>query len=133
MGMYPSDEPYTPEQTECERNAREAEILEDAQLAKLKDACPILRRTLLPEILVVWEEMDGEMILVCPEHDDQPRVEIRWEQDTYIAQAYGHDALLKDMVDADPVVLALTLKTYLAHAQMEQFLSASAADFYNRR
>ena len=132
MGMYPSDEPYTPEQARAEGQERDDERITEANLDHLYTAWPIFRQALLPDTMVVWEDVDGETLLVTSGFD-QPRVEIRWEDGAYIAQAYDHDALLKDMVDADPQVLALTLKTYLAHVQMGQFLSASEADFYNRR
>ena len=133
MTMYPGDEPYTPEQAEAECAEREAEQQEDAQLAKLKEAEPILRRTLLPETLVVWETLDGETFLACVSLDDKPRIEIRWEDGKYVAQAYDHASILHDFVASDSSALARTIKTYLANTNLGEFLSASAADFYNRR
>lgn len=133
MSMYPGDEPYTPEQAEQECAERESAQAEDAQIAKLKEAEPILRRMLLPDTLVVWETLDGETFLVCVSCQDKPRIEVRWEQGMYVAQAYDHAAILRDFECADPSSLALRLKFFLAYADLTPFLSAAAADFYNRR
>jgi hypothetical protein len=130
--MYPGDEPYAPWMSERECAELEAELREDAQLAKLKEAEGILRHTLLPDALVVWETLDGETFLACVSLDDKPRIEVRWEDGKYIAQAYNHDAILHNFVDHDPAVLAGLLKTWLAQ-WLGEFLSAADADFYNRR
>ncbi len=132
MSMYPGDEPYTSEQDFFERAERAAEEEDNAQVAMLARALPVLRRMLVPGALVVWEDIFGETVLVIVAAD-KPRIEVRYEGGVYVAQAYDHASILHDMVDADPAALALTIKTWLAHAQMGEFLSAAAADFYNRR
>ena len=106
---------------------------ESDELAKLKEAEPLLRRTLLPETLVVWETLDGETFLTCVSLDDKPRVEVRWEDGAYIAQAFDHASYLHNFVDHDPLILAGRLKVYLAHVDLGERLSAAEADFYNRR
>ena len=106
---------------------------DDLSLAKLKEAEPLLRRTLLPDTLVVWETLDAETFLTCVSLNDKPRVEVRWEDGMYVAQAYNHDAILHDFVASDPLVLAVWVKVYLAHVESDEFLSAAQADFFNRR
>ncbi len=133
MTMYPGDEPYTENQARFDRLEREAEWMESDRARHLYRAEPILRRTLLPDTLVVWETLDGETFLACVSLDDKPRVEVRYEDGMYVAQAYQHDAPLKDFEETEPIRLALRLKVYLADVDLGEFRSAAAADFYNRR
>jgi hypothetical protein len=122
--------PYEPEHDREDYAERQSESADEARLAKLSKAEHVLRLNLKPA-LVVWEDVEGHLVLVVPESSlGTPRAEIDFIEGAYVATVWRDSELAREIVDADPLMVSLVLACWLEHERINRWLTdrAHAAD-----